>query len=70
MMPRELFPETLRTVSLATPHAWGYEAFALIQRHDAGLVDVLPHLGVLSLMAAVLLLLGTLTLRRSAARAR
>lgn len=70
MMPREFFPDTLLTVSLVTPHAWGYEAFAEIQRHDAGLVDVLPQLAVLAAMAAVLLVLGTLALRRSVARAR
>ncbi|HEX6247283.1 MAG TPA: ABC transporter permease [Nocardioidaceae bacterium] len=69
MMPRDLFPDTLRTVSLLTPHAWGYEAFAEIQRRDAGLIDVLPELGVLALMAAVLLLVGTVALRRSMARA-
>lgn len=69
MMPLELFPDTLRTVSLATPHAWAYQAFAEIQRHDGTLVDVLPQLGVLAGMAAVLLALGSWALRRSTARA-
>lgn len=69
MLPLELFPDTLRTVSLATPHAWAYEAFAEIQRHDGTLVDVLPQLGVLAGMAAVLLALGSWALRRSTARA-
>lgn len=69
MMPLEFFPDTLRTVSKFIPHAWGYEAFAQIQRHDAGLVDILPSLGVLAGMAAVLLLAGSWLLRRSLVRA-
>jgi len=69
MLPLELFPDTLRTIAHITPHAWAYDAFAKIQRHDAGLVDILPQLGVLAAMAAVLLVAGTWTLRRSMARA-
>ena len=69
MLPLELFPDSLRTVADFTPHAWGYEAFAEIQRHDSGLVDILPALGVLAGMAAVLLLLGSWLLRRSLGRA-
>jgi len=69
MLPLELFPDTLQTVAHVTPHAWAYEAFAEIQRHDAGLADVLPQLGVLAAMAAALLVLGTRALRRSMTRA-
>ncbi|PVU82619.1 ABC transporter permease [Cellulomonas sp. WB94] len=69
MLPLELFPATLRTIAHITPHAWAYDAFAKIRRHDAGLVDILPQLGVLAAMAAVLLVVGTWTLRRSMARA-
>ena len=69
MLPLELFPDTLRRVSLATPHAWAYEAFAEIQRHDGTLADVAPQLAVLLAMAAALLGLGTWALRRSLARA-
>lgn len=69
MMPLELFPATLRTIAHLTPHAWAYDAFAKIQRHDATLVDILPQLGVLAAMAAALLVLGTWALRRSLARA-
>ncbi|QTE30993.1 ABC transporter permease [Pengzhenrongella sicca] len=69
MLPLELFPETLRTVAHITPHAWAYDAFAEIQRRDGTLVDILPQLGVLAAMAAVLLALGTWSLRRSMARA-
>src|SRR5690625_4398596 len=69
MLPLELFPDTLRTGAYAIPHSWGYEAFAAIQRRDAGVLDVLPQLGVLTGMAIVVLLSGTMALRRSLARA-
>lgn len=69
MLPLELFPDTLRTVAHITPHAWAYEAFAEIQRHDGGIVDVLPQLGVLTGMAVLLLVLGAWALRRSMSRA-
>lgn len=65
MVPPELFPETLRTVSYITPHRYAYDAFAEIQRHQGGLGDILPQLGVLAAMAVALLLLGSLLLRRS-----
>jgi ABC-2 type transport system permease protein len=69
MLPLELFPDTLRTVAHATPHAWASEALAEIQRHNGTLVDILPQLGVLLAFAAALLVLGSWTLRRSLARA-
>jgi len=69
MVPLELFPDALRRIAHVTPHAWAYDAFAQIQRHHAGLVDILPQLGVLVGMAAVLLLAGTWALRRSMNRA-
>ncbi|MDR7082078.1 ABC-2 type transport system permease protein [Arthrobacter ginsengisoli] len=69
MVPPEIFPETLAAVSFVTPHRWAYEAFAAIQRHEGTLGDILPQLGVLAGMAAVLLLLGAWLLRRSLNRA-
>ncbi len=69
MFPLELFPDTLRAVAHVTPHAWGYEALAEIQRHGGGVLDILPQLGVLAAMALGTLLLGGLLLRRSLARA-
>jgi ABC-2 type transport system permease protein len=59
----------MRAISRVTPHAWAYEALADIQRHGAGLVDVLPQLGVLAAMALVLATLGGWSLRRSLSRA-
>ncbi|MFH5823649.1 ABC transporter permease [Georgenia sp. AZ-5] len=69
MMPLEIFPDTLRTVAHVTPHAWAYEAFAEIQRHDGSFAEILPQLGVLAAMGAALLVLGAWLLRRSLARA-
>lgn len=69
MVPLELFSDTLRTVSKVTPHAWAYEAFAEIQRHDASFVDILPQLGALAAMAVLALGVGAWALRRSVARA-
>lgn len=69
MVPLELFTDGLRRVALFTPHAWGYQALADIQRRDAGLLDVLPQLAVLAEMAAVVLVAGSVLLRRSLARA-
>jgi ABC-2 type transport system permease protein len=69
MFPLELFPDTMRAISRVTPHAWAYEALADIQRHGAGLVDVLPQLGVLAAMALALATLGGWSLRRSLSRA-
>lgn len=69
MLPLELFPDTLRRIAHVTPHAWGYDAFAQIQRHGGGVLDVLPELGMLLGMAVLLLGAGAWALRRSAARA-
>ena len=69
MMPLELFSDTMSTVSKFTPHAWAYEAFAEIQRRDAGVVEVLPQLAVLAAMAVALLVIGAWAVRRSMARA-
>lgn len=69
MFPLELMPEGLRTVANITPHAWGYQAFAQIQRHAGELADIAGYLGVLAGMALVLVVLGSWALRRSAARA-
>jgi ABC-2 type transport system permease protein len=69
MFPLELFPDTMRTISRVTPHAWAYEALAEVQRRGGGLLDVLPQLGVLAAMALALAALGGWSLRRSLARA-
>ncbi len=69
MLPLELFPDTLLRISAFTPHHWAYQAYADIQRRGGGVVDVLPQVGVLVAMTAVLLPLGAWLLRRSTQRA-
>ncbi|MBY5161705.1 ABC transporter permease [Salsipaludibacter albus] len=69
MLPLELFPDTLRTVSGVTPHHWAYQAYAEISRRGGGVADVLPQVAVLALMTAILLPLGAWLLRRSLQRA-
>jgi ABC-2 type transport system permease protein len=69
MYPLVLFPDTLRKIAHITPHAWASDALSEIQRHHGTLVDILPQLGVLLGFAAVLLVVGAWTLRRSLARA-
>ena len=69
MLPLELFPDSLLVVSRATPHHWAYQAYAEIQRRGGGVVDVLPQVGVLVAMIAVLLPLGAWLLKRSTQRA-
>lgn len=69
MLPLELFSDGLMKVSALTPHHWAYEAYSEIQRRSGGIADVLPQLGVLLAMTAVLLPLGAWLLRRSLSRA-
>ena len=39
MLPRELLPETVRQLSLLTPHAWALDAYARLLAPGAGAVD-------------------------------
>jgi ABC-2 type transport system permease protein len=55
MVPPEVFPEAMRTISRATPHAWALDGLRALAVHDATLVGVLPQVGVLLAFAAVLL---------------
>lgn len=64
MVALESFSGTMRTIAHLTPHAWAYEAFAELVRHDGTIVDILPQFGVLSCYAAVLFALGVWRLRR------
>ena len=65
MLPLELFPETMRRIAMATPHAWALLGFADLVRGDGGIADVLPEVGVLLAYAAVLFALATWRLRRT-----
>jgi ABC-2 type transport system permease protein len=65
MVPPEIFPEVMRTVSYATPHAWAIDALRSVAIDDAGLGAILPQLGVLVAYAAVLLTVAIVLFRRS-----
>lgn len=65
MIPVEVMPEGMRTISQLTPHAWSYDAFAEVVRRDATLLDVLPQLAILVVMGVVLLGAAGLLLRRT-----
>ncbi len=69
MVPLELFGDGMRAVARAVPHSWAVEAFALLLRHGASIVDVLPHLGVLAAFAAALFALAAWRFRASLLRA-
>lgn len=58
MLPLELFSDTLRSVARFTPHYWAIDGFAQLVRHDRGLLEILPQLGVLAGYTAVLLVLA------------
>jgi len=63
MLPLELFGPTMQKVAHLTPHAWALDAFAELVRRGGTTVDILLELGVLSLYAAVLLILAGWRLR-------
>jgi ABC-2 type transport system permease protein len=65
MVPLEVFSPTMQTIAYVTPHAWAVEGFTELIRRDAGLIDVLPQVGVLLLFAAALLALATTRLRKA-----
>jgi ABC-2 type transport system permease protein len=68
MFPLELFPDGMRTVAGFSPHSWGYEAFAEIQRRSGTLADIATQLLVLAAMAVALVVVGAWSLRRSMTR--
>lgn len=64
MVPADVFPEAMRTISHVTPHAWAMDAFRDMALNDAGVLQVLPQLGVLLVFAAALLGIAVYRFRR------
>jgi linearmycin/streptolysin S transport system permease protein len=64
MVPPEVFPDSMRTLSHVTPHAWALDAFRKLLLDNASFVDVLPQLAVLVGFAVLLLGLATWRFRR------
>ena len=67
MIPPEIFPEPMATLSWLTPHRWTLDAFRELIV-GAGMADILVQLGVLLAMAVVLLGLATWRLRAALTR--
>lgn len=65
MVPPEVFPEIMRTVSHVTPHAWAIDGLRAVAIGDADLVGVLPEIAVLLAFAGVLLGFATFRFRRA-----
>lgn len=65
MAPLEIFSPTMRAIAHVTPHAWAIDGFSELVGEGATVLDILPELGVLAAMAAVLLVVGTRRFRRS-----
>ena len=64
MVPLELFPDRMRTVALAVPHAWALSGLRKTVFDGAGVADVSGSLAVLAAWAVGLLLVATVLLRR------
>jgi ABC-2 type transport system permease protein len=62
MVPPEIFPEPMATISWLTPHRWALDGFRELIA-GGGAADVLPQVGVLLTAAVVLLAVGTWRLR-------
>lgn len=64
MVPTEVFPDIMKTLSHLTPHAWAMDAFRTLQSSGGGLPAILGPLAVLFGFGAVLLSLAILRFRR------
>ncbi len=67
MVPAEVFPDVMQTLSHVTPHAWAMEAFHHLLLDGGGLADVLVQVAVLLGFAVVLLGLAVFRFRRAIA---
>ncbi|HVA86576.1 MAG TPA: ABC transporter permease, partial [Candidatus Saccharimonadales bacterium] len=64
MVPPEIFPPVMQTLSHLTPHAWALDGFRQLSLRGGGLVAVLPDVAVLLGIAAVLLAVAATRFRR------
>lgn len=64
MVPGDIFPKAMQAIAHITPHAWAMDAFRKMLLDNAGLVQILPQLGVLLGFAAVLFGLAVFRFRR------
>jgi ABC-2 type transport system permease protein len=68
MVPLEVFPDAVRTVAFATPHAWANDAFDRLVREGRPVGDVAANVAILVGYAAALFAVATVVLRRSLLR--
>jgi ABC-2 type transport system permease protein len=66
MVPPEVFPEIMRTVSHVTPHAWAIDGLRAVAIRDADLIGVLPEIAVMLAFAVVLIGAATVRFRQAA----
>jgi ABC-2 type transport system permease protein len=57
-IPRWVMPDWLRSIGLATPHAWAVDAFQVLMVQGGGLRDVLPAVAALAAFAVLFFTLG------------
>jgi ABC-2 type transport system permease protein len=57
-VPRFIMPGWLRTIGLATPHAWALDAYQDLLVRGYGLLEVLPKVGGLAAFAIVFFAIG------------
>jgi ABC-2 type transport system permease protein len=67
MVPIEVFPPIMQTLSHVTPHAWAMDAFHRLLLEGGGISRVLPDVAILLGFAAVLLTLAVVRYRRALA---
>jgi ABC-2 type transport system permease protein len=65
MVPVEVFPDGLRTVSKITPHFWALEGWKALMFDAAGIADIGTELVVLAAFAVTLIVASAVVLRRS-----
>jgi ABC-2 type transport system permease protein len=51
--PMEIVPDFMKTIGHLSPVAWGMDAFQEMMFYGGGVIDILPMLGVLLLMALI-----------------
>lgn len=64
MWPLEIVPKPLQIIGHLTPVAWAIDAYSNIIGDGAGVVDVLPQVGVILAMAVAVFVVGGLRFRR------
>ncbi len=62
--PQEIVPDSLQWLIYTVPTGWALDGILRISTFGRGLVDILPHVGVLLLMGLPFFLIGTWRIRR------